>query len=450
MHLGWKQSKSFKTSFEKGVVTRLGARCAQANLASATRFINLRRFSTMNKKIIALAIASAFAAPAAIAQSNVVIYGRANVSFENVKTSGAATASTDWGSRNRVSSNSSRLGFKGEEDLGNGLKAFFQVESTVAFDSGAASNGWVGRNTGVGLKGAFGSVLLGQWDTPYKLSTDPLDPFLNTGVAGYSSIIGNGGPTAANITGAASAAADAATSVQFDRRQRNSIQYWTPSYSGFSGRIMYSANEEKTQDTVTTTVQRDPSLWSVSGTYDNGPLYATLAYERHNDYGTGGTAANTTALASTEDTGIRAGIAYTFLGTTKVAFAYERLEFEPISTQTVKRNAYYVSLAHKMGPGTIRAAYTLARDPSGTTGAPGVGGIGGPDTNGGAKQYSLGYGYSLSKRTELYALYTKIKNDSTASYNFATNGLGAANVASGGVSPGSDPTAYGIGVIHNF
>src|SRR5260370_25519674 len=117
----------------------------------------------MKMKQITLATLAARAAPAAaLAKSNVQIYGTLNADFESVKATGSS--GTNFPSRNRVTSNSSNLGFRGTEDLGQGLRAFFQLESAVNLHSGTQSGFWAPRNSGVGLQGGSGQVLLGQWD----------------------------------------------------------------------------------------------------------------------------------------------------------------------------------------------------------------------------------------------------------------------------------------------
>jgi len=103
--------------------------------------------------------------------SNVVIYGTFNADFENVERGGATAAGSagnnlvgaptaanalNQGSRNRVSSNSSNIGFRGTKDLGGGLKAIFQLESSTNIDAGGGNFG--GRNSNVGLTGPWGTV----------------------------------------------------------------------------------------------------------------------------------------------------------------------------------------------------------------------------------------------------------------------------------------------------
>jgi len=104
-------------------------------------------------------------APAiAAAQSTVQIYGTLNVDAESVEATGAASGQ-NFARRSRVTSNSSNIGFRGNEDLGAGLKAFFQIESAVNFNDGTTSGFWASRNSGVGLQGGWGQFLLGQWDS---------------------------------------------------------------------------------------------------------------------------------------------------------------------------------------------------------------------------------------------------------------------------------------------
>ena len=166
----------------------------------------------MNKKLIALAIAGAFAAPVAMADnSNVTIYGEfaASVDLEanggSYKT-GAATVPPTQGisaasaeKRWRVSSNNSFLGFKGTEDLGNGLSAVWVYEQSIAIDQQSIAESAAGqtianqshRQIFVGLDSKqMGTLTLGLQESPFKTSTGPLDIFGQHTVADYRNIWG--------------------------------------------------------------------------------------------------------------------------------------------------------------------------------------------------------------------------------------------------------------------
>ncbi len=113
---------------------------------------------------------------------------------------------------------------------------------------------------------------------------------------------------------------------------------------------------------------------------------------------------------------------------------------------------WLVSLVYRAGPHVIRTYYQRALDPEGA--APGLGGAGDGDQfpgragKGGAKQWVFGYGYALSKRTEVYGIVSSIKNDPTASYDFGTNAIGG--ITGVAAKRGADPRGVGVGVKHVF
>lgn len=371
----------------------------------------------MQKKIIALAIASALTAPAlAFADSaNVNFYGVMAADVENVSVGTAATT-TGPTSRGRIISDASRVGLNGVEDLGNGLSAIFQVESRVNLvgnETAAGGGVFDGvRNSNVGLKGAFGTAFVGQWDTPFKVSHNKVELFDNTTIATALALLGSV-PGAQNV---------------FNVRQGSSIQYWTPDMSGFQVKAAYSTRNDLPGNNNGT-----PNLMSLSGAYDQGPIYVALAHESHKSTGS----TSVTNVQAT-DKGTRLVGAYT-MDAFQLGLTWEKLTFGANSTvagagfltSDVSRNAY--SLEGKFnipGAGTIAATYTKAGDLSGTT-----------DT--GATQVSLRYGYMMSKRTELFAMATHINNKTNASYNFS-------DVAPLASANGSSVKGYGVGVRHTF
>jgi len=406
----------------------------------------------MDTKLIAVALSvTALPLSAFADETNVVIYGTLNADIEGVRAKNATAGPLlEIGTQTRVASNSSNIGFKGTETLAGGIKAIFQIESSVNVDAGSGT--LTGRNSNVGVTGPFGTVFFGNWDTPYKASTQPLDPFGNTSIAAYSGIMGSPGLNVASTTGSATTSTSpAGTSLTsaafgFDRRENNSIQYWTPSYSGFTGRLSYSPGEINIGGIK-------PNLWSVAGTYDNGPLLVTAAYEQHRDYlaaafastGPGLIAllfptAGVTTVTDSKDYGGKIGASYTF-GPAKIAAAFERLKYRAstnLGNLEAKRNAWMIAGSYQMGATVLRASYmdTSKDEFNGVR-------LGARD----GKQWAVGVGYTFSRRTEAFALYTGINNSNGASYNFGINPLTQLGV---GVPAGADPRGFALGIKHTF
>lgn len=358
---------------------------------------------------IALSIAVPACAGPVHAQSAAAaaIYGRINTGIEHVDASGSPVDL----SRYRLSNYRSTIGLRGQEELGAGLKAVWQIEGGFSIDTGAGS--LTNRDTRVGLQGAFGTLFLGVWTLPYTSATAGFDPFYPT-TAGYMALMGNGSaPTTDHLVDTSA----------FDRRQQNVVQYWSPNWRGLSARLAYGLSDGQVN-----AAGAKPSLWSGSLSYDAQGLLLTAALERHDDYQARGTA----------DTAVKIGVAYQ-LGALRLAAAFERLEYET-ATGDLERDSWYLSAHWKLGAGSLRAGYARAGDGSGGA----VETIGfmrsGADT--GAWHATIGYEHELSRRTALYAYASRIGNESQALYDFAINGLDAA--------PGARPRVVALGLRHAF
>ena len=391
----------------------------------------------MQKKFIALAVA-ALASGAAFAQSNVQIYGVADLSFESVKAEGAAGAGANMPSRNRLQTNSSYLGFKGSEDLGNGLKALFQIETAVNFDNqnGAdtagltpSGNAYAGvnqqfsnagntaggsmRDTYVALAGNFGTVLAGYVSTPYRSISAGFDVMPGaTGIGGYNGVFGR---------------ATGAVNLNF---RTQAVAYATPTFSGFSGVIAYVPNEGKSMSNVANSV--NPGGYNLALNYANGGLKAAYSYLSLTDVGVGG-------LTDEKHKAHLLAAGYDFGQGTTLNAMYQKFNGDVnagAGNLDVNRNSYWIGVKHVIGANELAASYAVARDTTGNLFA----------NNGdqGAKQFALRYGYNFSKRTQAYAIYSKVTNDAGASFNF---GAGTNTTAAGA---GADPTAWGVGVRHSF
>ena len=279
---------------------------------------------------------------AVLAQSTVTLYGRINTTLESQKANGV---------RNTVvANNSSRFGFKGEEDLGGGMKAVFRLESGIASDTGAITNGALfGREATVGLSGGFGAIRLGQQAyLPAYLATADYISMHNHDTGTSSDALFGG--------------------FLLPARQSNSISYITPSFNGVTVEVAKSLRE----NVVGTSIQTD-----VAANYDAGPLHMGAGYQQIGD---------NKLLA------LRA--LYEF-GAVTLGGYYERDNFVALGD----RNNFRVAAMYTMGASEFHANVGLAGKFSNR-----------PDSK--AQQYTLGYNYNLSKRTKVYGYVTHLNDNS--------------------------------------
>jgi predicted porin len=396
----------------------------------------------MNKKLVALAVAGALASPlAAQAQTaNVTLYGRLNLDLEFVKGDQGGSNPTV----NRVSSNSSRFGLRGTENIGGGLNAIFQIEQNVSGDTGNSSaSGIASRETFVGLQGGWGTFQMGKFLTPYD-DLHPIfgnAPTLTTTIFSTAAIWANG-----NNNKAANG---------FDARLGNSLRYNTPNIAGFTGEFQYSTRDSSGNTTQTpnggdngdhASELRHANVISVGGFYNNGPLNVGLAYERNNKVRGADLNDDAFSIAGAFDLGTIMGGFGLRLGA-----VYEKLKYET-PTGDVKRDFWGVSATVPAGSGRFYGFYGQSGDGKGSavdgtvvgTGLfnnPAVGDVvKGPNTKG--KQWEISYSYNLSKRTMLYGGYVKIINAEKARYSF--------NINSYSIATGGDPGAVVLGMVHFF
>jgi hypothetical protein len=357
---------------------------------------------------------------------------------------GAAYTGVNVPQRFQVTTGTSNIGFKGGMDvLDEDLQVFFQVESAVSPD-GDAPNAWAARNSGVGLRGRFGQVLVGNWDTPYKYAAlfvgalRGLSAFDNTLTANP----GFGVPGTTTQGGRVNGKADAA----FSRRQGNSVQYWTPTVAGVSARVMYGANEGKTAASAAAP-SISPAIYSLLLSYANGPLVLRYAYERHQDYfglaQLGGSAGATLTNTGSTDQGHELVVQVSLPTGTRISVIAERLTYHDKDTtagavETYSRNAGLVLVQQRLGAHQLWA--DLGKAAAGTCKV-----VGGGDCHttglGGAK-LALGYSYALTPSADLFAVWYRMVNDRSATYGV----LGSP----GTVTPGGDTTGLGVGFLYTF
>jgi len=363
---------------------------------------------TQQKKLIVVALAAAaFSVPALADTGNVSVYGKADLSFDVIDT-GTSAAGVAGASKNNVSSNVSKLGFKGAEGLSDGLSAIWQIEQQINIDNTGGT--FATRNSFLGLKSdSAGTVLLGRHDTPYKLATRKLDVFADS-IADNRALLG--GVTSNTTVDSAFAA--------FDGRQPDVIAYLSPDMNGFTGAIAYVNLAEGN----TTAAQAKSSALSLAAMYKADALYGSLGYEKH----------DLNSITGTKESAWKLGLGYDF-SSFALGLVYEKTDDNTgaLGANARGHNAYYLGGKYKMGMNAVKFAYGKA----GQLGA---------TANTGANQFSLGYDHGMSKRTNLYAIYSRINNGIASDYGFSQSTASAGTV--NGI--GSSPSVISLGMQHNF
>jgi predicted porin len=376
----------------------------------------------MQKKLLALAVAGALAAPAiAMAQSAVTISGIFKVGIDNYKidspstvapTGGTAHAGTNT-SENRVTDNSSRIIFGITEDIGGGMSAIAQLDMRFAPDTGNLSaNG----NTWVGLRGnSWGTVTLGRHDLHYGKQPDDIAAKAGALQASSTSLmdyVARGG-TANAIAGAT--------------RTNNVVRYDSPNWSGFAFTAAYSTNP--------TGVESDLSSGARKGNaYTFNPSYTASNFGVGWSYWNQKADAPTATSASNQKSNVFYGY-YTVAGF-KVGLGINNAKIETDGgTKLFDRTSWTVPVSWTSGPHNIYAHYTKAKEDK-------VLGSGSD-----AKMIAVAYVYDLSKRTSVGLTYAKIDNGTGAAYNFHNISAGGANNL---VSNGEDPRLIALTMRHAF
>lgn len=351
----------------------------------------------MKKSLLALAAMTAFAG-AAQAQSSVTVFGVVDLNVRNQDNDGSA--GDRWNLSNGGNA-TSRLGFRGVEDLGGGLKGGFWLEGEVRADDGNASGwNWQRRST-LSLIGGFGEVRLGRDYTPTYWNHSAFDPFGDVGVGAQANLI-------TQIVGAGSSrAADPLQSgAQTFKRASNMVSYILPAMGGVYGQLSVAAGEGSTGN----------KYYGGRIGYAAGPFDIAIAYGVTDETGT-----------MTDDlTAGNIGASWNF-GMGKLMLQYHMYDYGDADLQNAM-----IGAAVPFGAMTFKISYGLTRYD---------GGAGTDD----AQQLALGLVYDLSKRTALYATASMIDNDSPL--RFVTSNDGAALPAGVG---GQDSMGYEFGVRHSF
>ncbi|MEQ1526623.1 MAG: porin [Gallionella sp.] len=388
----------------------------------------------MQKKLIVVALAAAFTLPTAAHadNGNFTFYGVADLSYDFVNTSdGTITANGATAvagtSKRVVSSNVSKFGFKGSEDLGEGLSANWQIEQQIDIDA-AAKNTFASRNTFINVKSEkLGAVLFGIHDTPYKIAVRKLDMF-GDNIGDNRALMGAPkSVTAVAVTATAGAAPFAGASSQgFELRPTNILMYTSPTFAGFNAAV---AAVNLTEQNYVNTNKRN-NLLSFAVMYDVAPFFGSVAHEAHK------LESNVTTTQGQDESATRLGFGFKPEGKPfEVTAVYEKTtdNLGALGANVNGHSAAYLGAKYNLGNNAIKLGYAKAGTLSSVT-------------DSGASQVSVGYDHGLSKRTKLYAIYTQITNGKGVNYGFSQSS-GAATTNSGF---GTSPSVVSLGVKHSF
>jgi predicted porin len=469
----------------------------------------------MQKKLLTMAVAGALAAPSlALAQmSGTEVYGTVNMAFGNFKYSDGTGARTNDGanpamfgasvSKWDVANGASNYGVRSRESLGGGLSGWVQIEQNAPLER--ESNQAIkpaSRNSAIGLQGGFGNFFIGQWTTPWA----DLDALWSIGTVGFwgpvTSIIGRRETTGTapnyNCANGDGTVAGGTTSLPgkpicdalqagggvghaFWRRFSNAIFYQSNVMAGVQAKIAYMTNEGRAQGNPTTNA--NASAWSASVQWAGmgGRARVGAALDRHKDF--------TTIGATDSGYSVKGGFNF---GVVDLGLAWETMKYKcgvlPFGvagaptfnangsvtyatlapgrpalcgdTGDVKAKQYGIALAVPVGPGSIRASYSVAKDLTGVVGANTAGGLplavpGAHISDTGAKQFNIGYEHRFSKRTNIGVGYAKIDNKQNAQFTWTgapPNQTGGGGTAAGANTPlfGSDVSTFFLSMTHRF
>lgn len=313
----------------------------------------------MKKRMLAFAILGGWSM-AASAQSSVTLFGAVDLALAYEKNSGKSAARLDNGW-----SSGSRVGFKGEDDIGNGLSVTYHLEMGLSADTGALGNAGLGfgRQSTIGLKGAFGAILAGRQYLPMWLNAPKFDPF--------GDMLGGDSANLFNYS---------------DARVNNSISYGYEK-NGFHGRIIYGLGEVAGNGRAGRTI-------AGFAAYTHGAMDVVFNYTGITDP-TGGLTGKTALLGGNYD-----------LGVAKVFLTYatnkDVTSRGVLSRGADSRNALIGFSAPVGGSGKLQFSYIHLEDRV--------------RENSDANQLAIGYVHNLSKRTAFYTSLSRMKNQANASY----------------------------------
>ncbi len=408
----------------------------------------------MKKLPLVAALAAASLCSAALAQSSVSISGRLYPYLVDEKGSGPTAPGTTGlsslagtlsatpgvGAIKGMQSGNSRISFRGTEDLGGGLKVFFQLETQVGVDNGVggATGQFWNRDTFVGMNGGFGEVRLGVMDTIFKTYGDTI------GFLGVSS----GTPmSTSNIL--RKPGFGTSNNARFHERRPNSIAYETKEMGGFTFGVQV-ATSEGTPAVAANPATGSSKTWSFGVKWDNGPLYLALAHEIHDNW-YGGSAQAPSSMRNTgaadnvdaKDKATQFTVEWRINKSNKVEFDWIRKEYKEDAIVANRFKSYTndawqvvfesrLSDKWRVSGHYVNSAKGSCERVNAVCTTDGLEG----------KKYMIGGGYYFSRRTWAYAVANQVKNGKAARFSAASE-FGSPN-------PGEDFRQLIMGVAHSF
>ena len=381
------------------------------------------------KKISALALlvaasASASAQSQTQPQSSVTLFGTLDVNAGSIKNGNAGSVRYLGSSGNETS----RLGLRGTEDLGGGLRAGFWLEGELFPDTGNLKGmDWTRRSTVSLISNTLGELRLGRDYVPNYWTRFDFDPFGQNGIGSQGNMLVLNQPIqTSNQTAAFPGAVNATplgSGAPTYKRSSNGVAYFLPgNLGGVYGQAMVAPGEGS------------PGLGKyVSGRlgYQTGPVNVEASYGKT-------TLTNPFADDLKE---VDAGASYDF-GIVKVMGQYDKYSYDQ-SLGTSDLKDWLIGATVPIGLGSVKLSYNKATISGAPTGVTGLG-------EGSAKMLALGYVYDLSKRTALYATAARITNDANTQFTVGGQTNGPSLLVDGQFLTGQTSTGYEVGIRHRF
>jgi predicted porin len=390
----------------------------------------------MQKKLLAIAVAGALAPAAAMAQSTVEIYGRANMGLDLWESKGGVDPAGDMKSRTRVFDFGSRLGFRVNESLGGGMRAFVVIEAGVNIDSGnnsgqsgsanASSGFWASRDSYAGLGGSWGDVRFGRQS-----------PFYGNGIImqGGSNYLNQAMDSAFSFAGALASPSG---------RESNVFSYNSPTFGGFNFSLSYGPGASEGNAYSGGGTQGKEQVYAATARYTGGPFRAQFDYGTRKDFGN---------IENQDRNAWKVGAGWAYAPNSQISAIFGNMENKSIAAPVTfggivfaaagtspEVDIWILNWEHMFGQLQVIAQYANFGKVKGLTTDPG---------NTEARGFTLAGKYFLSKRTGVYASWNQIDNKDNAWWDIS-NGGSSSRATTSVANRGADPRIIAVGVMHNF